>query len=296
MTKNLVTVNQDSKLLLSKAKSLMGITKKLLEEKKKVLVDDSWIERLWKWADENDIPNCIIIQNLFGGGDHGIPKDKNKLLNLSELVLENNKLTKLPKEIDNLTILTELDLRDNPNLILTEKQIEWIIQLKKNGCEVDIDSNLLRQEEINPLVWKDPDTNLIWQVEIDERRFTWEESLKYAKDLNTKNYAGYNDWRVPSIGELRSLGNIQLRVSWENHSNWKKLNWNKGYDNPKSYSKKTFIKKPLLKSMTMEYQACWSTSISEDIKTYAWIINFYNGDVACIDKELNDCSVRCVRS
>lgn len=36
----------------------------------------------------------------------------------------------------------------------------------------------------------------------------WEESFVYAKCANSDNYAGYSDWRVPNINELRSLANI----------------------------------------------------------------------------------------
>jgi hypothetical protein len=36
----------------------------------------------------------------------------------------------------------------------------------------------------------------------------WEESFVYKKCANQVNYAGYSDWRVPNVNELRSLANI----------------------------------------------------------------------------------------
>jgi len=36
---------------------------------------------------------------------------------------------------------------------------------------------------------------------------TWQQALDYVKALNTENYLGHNDWRLPNINELASLVN-----------------------------------------------------------------------------------------
>ena len=46
-------------------------------------------------------------------------------------------------EICNLTNLIELELNDNPNLVLNAKQKKWLKTLKKNGCGVWMDDDLL---------------------------------------------------------------------------------------------------------------------------------------------------------
>lgn len=51
----LITINQNAKLSLIKSRNFLDITRKILEKK-----DDDWIQRLWKWADENDIPDIFI--------------------------------------------------------------------------------------------------------------------------------------------------------------------------------------------------------------------------------------------
>ena len=62
----------------------------------------------------------------------------------------------------------------------------------------------------------DAKTNLYWEVKSfdanDARYFkkkmTWDEfNGEYIKTLNEKNYGGFNDWRVPSKIEMRSLVN-----------------------------------------------------------------------------------------
>ena len=141
MSRDITVYNQNSKLTLDKTKSLLKITNNILTKKtSKDLADYSWIDRLWRWADENNIPDLQWVENYLykiGGYWEGIPRDKNKLLNLKsitlydnynltelpeeicnlinlqELCISNTTLTELPKNIHNLKKLTKLDLQDN---------------------------------------------------------------------------------------------------------------------------------------------------------------------------------------
>ncbi len=116
--------------------------------------DDNWAERLWLWADDNDIGEDYIPRNketlqslteLDLGGNYltELPTEIGNLTNLTKLYLNENKLTELPAEIGNLTNLTRLHLGNNPNLTLTQKQKEWIRTLQVNGCDVSIDDYFL---------------------------------------------------------------------------------------------------------------------------------------------------------
>ena len=111
--------------------------------------------------------------------------------------------------------------------------------------------NMYREEN---KVWFDEDTGLMWKVQVDTYgesggRFFWKDIFKYKDDLNKSNYDGYNDWRIPTIEELKTL----LTET--------------GYSNDYSYDSETFIKKPLLYSMTMDHARFWSsTSSSKDTK------------------------------
>ncbi len=87
--------------------------------------------------------------------------------------------------------------------------------------------------------WQDKDTNLIWQVKIDHDKqdLSWSDAKEYCSTLSLDTQ---DDWRLPNKKELHS---IRTKES---------------YENSKSGSKKTYIKKPLLKSMDMQWQIFWS--------------------------------------
>jgi hypothetical protein len=50
-------------------------------------------------------------------------------------------------------------------------------------------------------VWRDSTSGLMWR-NVDDCCYTWEEAKSYCQNLNLGEYS---DWRLPTIGELRSL-------------------------------------------------------------------------------------------
>jgi len=62
------------------------------------------------------------------------------------------------------------------------------------------------------LTVKDEVTGLTWQKTYDSGTYYWASIQTVVDNLNTQNYGGYNDWRVPTIKELYSLWNV--RVGW----------------------------------------------------------------------------------
>ncbi len=55
----------------------------------------------------------------------------------------------------------------------------------------------------------DPDEDLMWTLK-DSRQnlgkwLNWDEANAYAKACNEQNHLGYNDWRLPTKSEVRSL-------------------------------------------------------------------------------------------
>ncbi|MEA2017491.1 MAG: leucine-rich repeat domain-containing protein [Campylobacterota bacterium] len=170
MDKSLITTNQNAKVALSKSKKLLNITSMILGEK-----DEAWIERLWKWADENHIANNIIPRNKNELAiikeinlssiennpnydiDNGLMtnyknnyKSKSKideiakelymLFALEKLDCSNNNLMKLPKGIKNLHNLTSLNLSHNNIYELTNE-----IGILSNLKELNISFNKLNK-------------------------------------------------------------------------------------------------------------------------------------------------------
>lgn len=118
--------------------------------------------------------------------------------------------------------------------------------------------NIYREEN---KVWFDEDTGLMWQVQVDAfgelgGRYHWQDIFKYKDDLNKSNYSNYNDWRIPTINELKTLLT------------------DTAYPNIFSYDKETYIKKALLYSMTMEHSRFWSATSNPNDNKKAYGIHF----------------------
>jgi hypothetical protein len=146
--------------------------------------------------------------------------------------------------------------------------------------------------------WVDKDTNLMWQIDIDKTRVSFDEAQEYAIMLNNKNFEGYNDWRVPTVDELLSLGNIELYDRRDENQDFKWVDWYKNtkkdaFENQFSHTKISYIKEPLLDSMNMDWQSFWSSSSCDD--DYAWMLVFGNGTINSYLKT-GDMYVRCVRN
>ncbi|MCE2572838.1 DUF1566 domain-containing protein [Motilimonas eburnea] len=81
------------------------------------------------------------------------------------------------------------------------------------------------------------------------RHMLWEEALSYTKMINIKGYAGYHDWRVPTIKELSSLIEYACYKPAINISSFPNT------------SQDIF----------------WSSSAEQNSGSHAWGLNFSNG-------------------
>jgi len=141
--------------------------------------------------------------------------------------------------------------------VRSDKPIESIHFKRDNKKEIVIDltRNLMWQD--NSIIW--PDTNSM----------SWQEAINYAKKLNEKKFAGFDDWRVPTIEELLTIVD---------------------------YHRKDYLPaiKKEFKNASLNEKYWSSTTYIDDISC-AWAVDFNWGKSYYSDK-FDHCRVRCVRS
>ncbi len=161
-------------------------TKKDNKPKEIQETNDNWMQKLWDWADENEVSEDIL------------PRNKQNLIDLTELFLENNSFLKaLPKEIGKLINLTKLSLNNN-NLSLLPKEI-WELT---NLTWLDLGNNELSElpKEIGQL------TNLTWL------------NLQGSKVIYVESYNDYPEkyWFTQLPKEIGQLINL-LELNFANN-------------------------------------------------------------------------------
>lgn len=126
--------------------------------------------------------------------------------------------------------------------------------------------NLLKA---NPLVYSDSQTGLMWAKNgnISGRIMNWYDAIQWVNNLN---YAGYNDWRLPTKEELGDFG--KRRGNYTTATEWYR---NYGFSNLRS-------------------DVYWSSSSYADNKSQAWFGRIYGGDMN-FDMKTDLCNVWPVR-
>ncbi len=73
----------------------------------------------------------------------------------------------------------------------------------------------------------DPIVGLMWQQSGSSHLMIWEKAWNYIDQLNRKSYAGYLDWRLPTVEELASLlefreknGNLYIDPAFDPTQLW----------------------------------------------------------------------------
>ena len=147
----------------------------------------------------------------------------------------------------------------------------------------------LRYKDLGNGTILDRNTLLIWEKKSDDdsihdkdTQYNWANAFAvHVADLNTANFAGRHDWRLPNVKELQSL------VDYETFNPAVDPAFNNGDCAGGTCTVLTC-------SCTGMASVYWSSSTVAGTPTSAWIVSFNDGDVDAVDKS-NDFFVRAVR-
>jgi len=203
-----------------------------------------------------------------------LSKPSNEEMQLYNLKVENFKLKQEINFIKNNPRIKEIE-----KVIYKDRIVEKIVHKEKIVYKDKIiDKPILKHNSEhskieNELTWEDKETNLMWQNEISTSRIDWQEAVEYAEILNKKKYAGYSDWKLPSLNELKT---ILERDAY------------------KSMGRSTYIKRELFSYSIQEFQTTWTLSEGVTSNT-ACVVNFRNGRCYDWNERKEKHFVRCVR-
>jgi hypothetical protein len=109
----------------------------------------------------------------------------------------------------------------------------------------------------------DTSSQLMWQDDAIGTDTTWQNAIERCETLTL---GSYSDWRLPNINELKSI-----------------------VDRSKVYPA---IVTGFVNTSSSNFY--WSSTTYENLKSYAWLVDFYYGRVG-YDSKGNNLYVRCVR-
>lgn len=147
-------------------------------------------------------------------------------------------------------------------------------------------------------VWTDSTTGLMWQNGEDCcERHEWEEAIAYCENLSL---GGFDNWRLPTISELRSLirgcdatatgGSCGVTDSCLDSSCWN--HDCSGCEDAEGPADGCYWPSEIKSDCTYYY--FWSSSAVEDLDDTVWDIHFSNGHLS-LNMDYFDYNVRCVR-
>ena len=138
--------------------------------------------------------------------------------------------------------------------------------------------------------YKDDKNSLFWELKTSKNKrfeYTIEEAFGYAQELNAENFAGFNDWRLPSLDDLKSLATIQL---YDYNGDYK--TWRTWYESIKDFAPSGFFVPDELSEQIGKEGWYWSSTKKSDNEYY--LVNFKEANINFHEAK-QSFYVRCVR-
>jgi len=85
-------------------------------------------------------------------------------------------------------------------IIKLNSNLNTMITLQSNRTTLNIKADEYVKPKDN--VWRDPDTNKLWQLKTNKKLYTWNEAKRYCETLTLDGIKG---WRIPNPGEVESI-------------------------------------------------------------------------------------------
>lgn len=170
------------------------------------------------------------------------------------------------------------------NINVSNTALSWGVNFKHGESEYHIDINekssyvrcvrgpllpvhIFKESVIEgQAVVEDLTTGRMWIKQHDGRNYYWADALKYCEDME---YAGYTDWRLPTVNEMESL---IVRTKYNPASDFEM------YD-------------------CFTFWSSTSAFLGEEANAWsgeAWLMDFYGGSVGFLSKTAG-AAIRCVR-
>lgn len=206
----------------------------------------------------------VFLLSSCGGG--GLIKNinENKNLNVNKKIVVNKKIKVKKKAVIDKKIVVNKKLKIKKKAVIDKK----IVVDNKTG-----------------LMWKKCSEGQILKNNIcsgKAKQYEWQEAFDYAK---TVNFAGYSDWRLPTVQELNTLvycpNGYQMKYIKDNRYNDSicyKANTN-DYQKP-IINSSLFLNKPIAEGL-------FSSSLGENDLDSVWMVYFFNGDDSSIINDIN---------
>jgi len=159
-------------------------------------IDDNWWhETLRLYAAQSDA--TLLVNACLQSRSHGV-------LTLAANIAEEALKLEETLRADIAGLLAEyqvIQLRAEPLAVSTD-EFRQVFKLDKKRRPLEYIQN---EFEAQNEVITDHATGLMWQQSGSENELVYKEAQAYVEELNQDRFAGYDDWRLPTIPELTSL-------------------------------------------------------------------------------------------